>query len=181
MKLTLMKKQTMKKMLKARSICWVVFSNQGMQVSTPSLIGRFTVYMRSRRRTHLEASMKQITRDEMDKIKTRHTSILPVPVCPDISSPAQSFASDMKSPSCAASGFCPCSIDQFSSSLLCHHPHLQTHLLVPILLLLYLRVAVVFHNLSRSFYHQLVINQFLTSGPAIMFECKKYIKIHIKT
>ena len=35
------------------------------------------------------------------------TKILPVPVCPEISSPAQSFASLMKSPSEAASGFWP--------------------------------------------------------------------------
>ena len=40
------------------------------------------------------------------------TKILPVPVCPDMSSPAQSLASDMKSPSGAPSGFCPC--DQLS-------------------------------------------------------------------
>ena len=40
--------------------------------------------------------------------KTLLTKILPVPVCPEISSPAQSFASLMKSPSDEASGFWPC-------------------------------------------------------------------------
>jgi hypothetical protein len=38
-----MKKYTMKKMLKARSICWVVFSIQGIQVSTPSLQGEYRI------------------------------------------------------------------------------------------------------------------------------------------
>ena len=39
--------------------------------------------------------------------ETQLTKILPVPVCPEISSPAQSLASLMKSPSDEASGFCP--------------------------------------------------------------------------
>ena len=39
--------------------------------------------------------------------ETQLTKILPVPVCPEISSPAQSLASLMKSPSDEASGFWP--------------------------------------------------------------------------
>ena len=41
-----------------------------------------------------------MTREEMERMNTRVTRILPVPVCPEISSPAQSLASDMKSLVC---------------------------------------------------------------------------------
>ena len=49
-------------------------------------------------------------------MKTRHTRILPMPVWAEISSPAQSLASDRKSPSGASSGFCPWSLNFLASS-----------------------------------------------------------------
>ena len=77
-----------------------MFSTQGMHCSTPSAA----------------ASMKYTMREEMDRMKTIVTRIFPIPVCAEINSPAQSFASDMKSLSSFSSGFCPWSRIFFASS-----------------------------------------------------------------
>ena len=73
-KLTLMRKQIMKNMLKPRSICWEVFSIQAVHVSTPKL--RKSLYKIKKKAksiyimpTNLEVSMKQMVSEATEKMR----------------------------------------------------------------------------------------------------------------